>query len=68
MPRAKAYLALHLGDPEPIVDLQCLLNEIYDRARLDLSIDYSVEEIDRGIPMAETIDRNWLEAILTTLP
>jgi hypothetical protein len=29
------------GEPEPIVDLQRLLNEVYERARFDLAIDYS---------------------------
>ncbi|MGA7937036.1 MAG: DUF4058 family protein [Kovacikia sp.] len=61
-------IPLHTGDPEPIVDLQWLLNNIYDRARLDLSIDYRVEAINRGITMAETINRDWLESIITTLP
>ena len=48
------------GDIEPIVDLQRLLNEMYDRARLDLSIDYSPEAINRCIPMNEGIDLDWL--------
>lgn len=53
-------IPLKTGDIEPIVDLQRLLNEMYDRARLDLSIDYSPEAINRCIPMAEGIDRDWL--------
>jgi hypothetical protein len=32
---------LRLGEPEPVIDLQRLLNEIYERARFDLAIDYS---------------------------
>ncbi|MBD6619556.1 DUF4058 family protein [Komarekiella sp. 'clone 1'] len=32
---------LREGEPEPIVDLQRLLNEVYERARFDLAIDYS---------------------------
>ncbi|MBD1905187.1 DUF4058 family protein [Funiculus sociatus GB2-A5] len=32
---------LNQGEPEPIVDLQRLLNEVYQRARFDLAIDYS---------------------------
>lgn len=31
------------GDSEPLVDLQSLLTEIYDRASYDLVIDYSQE-------------------------
>ena len=53
-------IPLKTGDIEPIVDLQRLLNEMYDRARLDLSIDYSPEAITRCIPMAEGIDLDWL--------
>ncbi|MBG1270409.1 DUF4058 family protein [Nostoc sp. WHI] len=32
---------LREGEPEPIVELQRLLNEVYERARFDLAIDYS---------------------------
>jgi len=32
---------LREGEPEPIVDLQRILNEVYERARFDLVIDYS---------------------------
>ncbi|MBW4630390.1 MAG: DUF4058 family protein [Iphinoe sp. HA4291-MV1] len=32
---------LRQQDPEPVVDLQRLLNEVYERARFDLAIDYS---------------------------
>lgn len=32
---------LREGEPEPIIDLQRLLNEVYERARFDLAIDYS---------------------------
>ncbi|MDB9487959.1 DUF4058 family protein [Dolichospermum circinale CS-537/01] len=30
-----------LGENEPVIDLNRLLNEIYERARFDLAIDYS---------------------------
>ncbi|MEH2178122.1 MAG: DUF4058 family protein [Nostoc sp.] len=36
-------LPLGTGDSEPLVDLQSLLTEIYDRASYDLVIDYSQE-------------------------
>ncbi|MEA5507997.1 DUF4058 family protein [Halotia wernerae UHCC 0503] len=29
------------GEPEPMVDLQRLLNQVYERARFDLAIDYA---------------------------
>lgn len=32
---------LRQEEPEPVVDLQRLLNEVYERARFDLAIDYS---------------------------
>ncbi|GAB4195338.1 MAG: hypothetical protein Fur006_41680 [Coleofasciculaceae cyanobacterium] len=32
---------LNQGEPEPAIDLQKLLNEVYERARFDLAIDYS---------------------------
>jgi hypothetical protein len=34
-------IPLREQDPEPVVDLQRLLNEIYQRARFDLALDYS---------------------------
>jgi len=34
-------LRLRAGDAEPIVDLQRLLNAVYDRAAYDLRIDYT---------------------------
>ncbi|MEO1093277.1 MAG: DUF4058 family protein [Cyanobacteria bacterium J06638_28] len=32
---------LQMGDPEPIIDLQQLLDAVYNRARFDLAIDYA---------------------------
>ncbi|HZG39649.1 MAG TPA: DUF4058 family protein [Nodosilinea sp.] len=32
---------LQVNDPEPVIDLQQVVNELYTRARLDLAIDYS---------------------------
>ncbi|MFM7365243.1 MAG: DUF4058 family protein [Cuspidothrix sp.] len=32
---------LRLGENEPVIDLNRLINEIYERARFDLAIDYS---------------------------
>ena len=34
-------IPLRSGQPEPTVDLQQLLNDLYQRARLDLAIDYT---------------------------
>lgn len=48
-------LPLRAGDPEPTVDLQKLLNEIYDRSSYDLKLDYSAEPVP---PLSEA-DANW---------
>jgi hypothetical protein len=45
--------------PEPIVNLQTILNETYRRGRLDLLIDYSGEPI----PKLGKRDRQWVEAL-----
>jgi len=36
-------LPLRGGDVEPIVDLQALLNTVYDRAGYDFTIDYTAQ-------------------------
>ncbi|MEH1818922.1 MAG: DUF4058 family protein [Nostoc sp.] len=50
---------LHQEEPEPIVDLQRLLNEVYERARFDLAIDYSQPLKIVQSPQEET----WLREI-----
>ncbi|MUG97303.1 DUF4058 family protein [Scytonema sp. UIC 10036] len=47
-------------DPEPVVNLQRLLNEIYERARFDLAIDYS----QQVKPPLSTEDAVWVSEIL----
>ncbi|NJM58603.1 MAG: DUF4058 family protein [Synechococcales cyanobacterium RU_4_20] len=46
--------------PEPLVSLQTLLNDTYQRGRLDLLIDYTREPL----PALEEGDRLWLKEIL----
>ncbi|MBV9390186.1 MAG: DUF4058 family protein [Chroococcidiopsidaceae cyanobacterium CP_BM_ER_R8_30] len=48
------------GEPEPVVDLQRLLNEVYERARFDLAIDYSQPLKPAPPPKEET----WVREIL----
>ncbi|MEG4318545.1 MULTISPECIES: DUF4058 family protein [unclassified Microcoleus] len=48
------------GDAEPIVDLQALLNDLYDRAAYDFRIDYTTEPVP---PLAEP-DAVWADAWL----
>jgi hypothetical protein len=43
---------LNQGEPEPVVDLQKLLNEVYERARFDLAIDYS-QPVKPPLPQEE---------------
>lgn len=53
-------LPLRAGDTEPIVDLQSLLNAVYDRAGYDYSIDYNTDIVP---PLSET-DAVWADALL----
>jgi hypothetical protein len=48
--------------PEPIVDLQAVLNDTYRRGRLDLLIDYQSEPV----PGLKKSDRQWLEELEIT--
>lgn len=50
---------LREGEPEPIVDLQRLLNEVYQRARFDLAIDYTQPLKIRRSPEQEA----WIKEI-----
>lgn len=52
-------LPLRHGDTEPLLDLQVLINEIYERAGLDLAIDYSSELLG----VSEN-DRAWINQVL----
>lgn len=40
-PIPRLPIPLRTGEPEPLIDLQQLINEVYERARFDLAIDYS---------------------------
>ncbi|MCC3457036.1 DUF4058 family protein [Microcoleus sp. PH2017_08_TRC_O_A] len=53
-------LPLRAGDVEPIVDLQALLNIVYDRAAYDFRIDYTAEPVP---PLAEP-DAVWADGWL----
>ncbi|MEM9924925.1 MAG: DUF4058 family protein [Cyanobacteria bacterium P01_D01_bin.50] len=53
-------LPLREGDREPIVDLQDLINGIYERASYDLVIDYSQEPV----PELSQEDKIWLDELL----
>jgi len=53
-------LPLRSGDVEPIVDLQGLLNGVYDRAAYDFRIDYTTEPV----PALSEPDAVWADAWL----
>jgi hypothetical protein len=53
-------LPLRAVDTEPIVDLQGLLNGVYDRAAYDLRIDYTAAPVP---PLSET-DAAWADVFL----
>lgn len=54
-------LPLKSGDREPFVDLQVLLNNVYDQASYDLAIDYTQEPI----PPLLADDQVWVNTLLT---
>lgn len=54
-------LPLRVGDPEPIVDLQELLNEIYDKSGYDLRLDYGAEPVP---PLPEA-NADWFRKTLS---
>lgn len=49
---------LRHGETEPLLDLQKILNDVYDRARFDLAIDYSTP-----IKFLEAEDAAWAKEI-----
>ncbi|MEG4502014.1 DUF4058 family protein [Microcoleus sp. F6_B4] len=53
-------LPLRAGDAEPIVDLQALLNGVYDRAAYDFRIDYTAAPV----PALSESDTAWADALL----
>lgn len=56
----KFSIPLQSGDTEPLVDLQSLLGQVYDRARFEMAIDYHQEPVP---PLTEE-DRVWSDALL----
>ena len=62
LPDAIPYFPLPLGagDVEPIVDLQALLNTVYDRAAYDITLDYTAELV----PALSEADAARAEALL----
>jgi Protein of unknown function (DUF4058) len=51
---------LRIGEPEPLLELQPLLNQVYDRARLELTIDYS----QSCAPKLSPEDEAWLKSLI----
>ncbi|MBH8562069.1 DUF4058 family protein [Nostoc sp. CENA67] len=53
-------LPLRSSDTEPIIDLQALLNEVYDIYGYDLVVDYS----QQPVPALSEADAAWTDALL----
>ncbi|MEH2374646.1 MAG: DUF4058 family protein [Nostoc sp.] len=53
-------LPLRAGDTEPVIDLQTLLNEVYDIYGYDLVVDYS----QQPVPALLEADAAWVDALL----
>ena len=52
-------LPLGAGDVEPIVDLQVLLNTVYDRAAYDITLDYTAQLV----PALSETDAVWADSL-----
>jgi hypothetical protein len=53
-------LPLKLEDDQPIVDLQSLINKVYDEGGFDLAIDYNLPPV----PSINQHDQDWLDNLL----
>jgi Protein of unknown function (DUF4058) len=53
-------LPLRGGDVEPMVDLQALLNTVYDRAAYDITLDYTAQLV----PALSESDPAWADSLL----
>jgi hypothetical protein len=53
-------LPLRQGDTEPLLDLQALIQELYNRAGLDMAIDYT----RKPIPELSEADEIWADNLL----
>jgi hypothetical protein len=53
-------LPLCSGDNEPVIDLQVMLNQIYDISGYDLVVDYNKE----AVPALSEADAIWADALL----
>jgi Protein of unknown function (DUF4058) len=51
---------LRRNDVEPIVDLQALINGVYDRAGYDFVIDYN----SKTVPQLSESDAVWADGLL----
>ncbi|MBZ8180127.1 DUF4058 family protein [Oscillatoria salina] len=56
-------LPLRREDSEPVINLQALINQIYDQASFDLQIDYS----QPPIPKLTETERTWADDLLQQL-
>jgi hypothetical protein len=59
-PIPKFSLPLQAGDLEPLLDLQTLLLDLYERSGYDYFINYQIDPLP---PLAES-ELNWIDALL----
>ena len=53
-------MPLRPEDVEPVLDLQALINQVYDRAGYDFEIDYTAEPV----PALSEADAAWADGLL----
>jgi hypothetical protein len=61
-PIPRFQLPLQSREEEPVIDLQRILQEVYDRAGYDLVVDYTVEPV----PPLSDEDARWADVLLGT--
>ncbi len=54
-------IPLRTGEQKPMLELQPLLHQVYDRARLELAIDYN----QPCTPKLSTEDEAWLRSLMS---
>jgi hypothetical protein len=58
-PLPRFLLPLRPGDKEPMMDLQQILEQVYQEAAFDLAIDYSIQPV----PSVSDVELEWLQAL-----
>jgi hypothetical protein len=59
-PLPRFLLPLRPGDQEPVVDVQVVLQQVYEEAALDLAINYT----QPPVPPISDEDFTWIQSLL----